>query len=64
MRYWERDLADHLILLMMMQSDETLDEAVAELKNDLPNFPSEEAVRASYFNGLDSTSERPGRRGR
>jgi len=63
MRYWERDLADHLILLMLMHSDETVDEAVAELKNDLPGFPSEEDVRASYFEGLESKSGRPGRGG-
>ena len=63
MRYWERDLADHLILLMLMNSDGTVDQAVAELKKDLPSFPTEEVVRASYFEGLDSTSNRPGRRG-
>jgi len=57
MRHWERDLADHLVLLVLMHSDETLDEVVAELKNDLPSFPSEEAVRATYF-GANSASRR------
>jgi hypothetical protein len=52
MRHWERDLVDHLLLLMVLEGDEPLDDALAELKSDFPSLPSEEAVRA---NRLEST---------
>jgi hypothetical protein len=55
-RHWERDLVDHLVWLMVLQADEPLDGALAELKRDFPALPSDEAVRAGYF-----TAETSGR---
>jgi hypothetical protein len=45
MRHWERDLVDHLLLLMVLEGDEPLDAALAELKSDFPSLPTEEVVR-------------------
>jgi hypothetical protein len=49
MRYWERDLVDHLVWLMLLQADEPLEDALSELKVDFPSLPSEEVVRAYHF---------------
>jgi hypothetical protein len=49
MRHWERDLVDHLVWLMLLEADEPLKDALAELKVDFPSLPSEEAVGAYLF---------------
>ena len=46
MRHWERDLVDHLVLLMMVAGDEPLDAALETLKSEFPSLPSDEAVRS------------------
>jgi hypothetical protein len=46
MRHWERDLVDHLVLLMTLTGDEPLDAALATLKSEFPSLPSDEAVRS------------------
>jgi len=45
MRHWERDLVDHLVLLMMVAGDEPLDTAIETLKTEFPSL-SDEAVRS------------------
>ena len=45
MRHWERDLFDHLVLLMMLAGDEP-DAAIETLKAEFPTLPSDEAVRS------------------
>ena len=48
---WERDLVDHLLLLKQVQAERplTVDEALDELKRELPGLPREgyEAVAAT-----------------
>jgi hypothetical protein len=46
MRHWERDLVDHLVLLMMVAGDEPPDAAVETVKNEFPTLPSDAAVRS------------------
>jgi len=52
MRYWERDLADHLVLLMTMQSDVTPKKVLVELKREFPSLPIEEAVRSIHLDPM------------
>ncbi len=49
MRHWERDLVDHLVLLLLLEGDEPLDEALRDVKETFPSLPTDEAVRASWF---------------
>jgi hypothetical protein len=52
MRHWERDLVDHLVLLLLVEGDEPLDEALRDVKETFPSLPTEEAVRAGRFSRL------------
>jgi hypothetical protein len=49
MRHWERDLVDHLVLLLLVEGDEPLDEALRDVKESFPSLPTEEALRAGHF---------------
>jgi len=60
MRRWERDLADHLVLPMTMQSDEPSKEAFAELKRKFPSLPIEEAARSAQLDPMLPARERDG----
>jgi hypothetical protein len=56
MRHWERDLVDHLFLLMMLTGDEPVDAALETLKREFPSLPRDEAVRSAR---LDAMLPRP-----
>src|SRR5215471_7287569 len=52
MRKWQRDLADHLVLLMMTQLDESPENALVELKRQFPNLPIEQAARSAHRDAM------------
>jgi hypothetical protein len=52
MRHWERDLVDHLVLLMMLAGDAPLEAAIETLKTEFPTLPSDEAVRSGRLGAM------------